>query len=165
MGRAMVRLYQGEPRAALQLIDDGKALRKSMLIHRMPFVRSEVDKLRAMAAASLGDWSIAKKSIRSLDKFGVPIARAYSAEFRAPFALRDGDERGARKLLLGAIELFEQAGAGHDAAACRYRAGQLTGGQRGEQLIAQALQWMEGQGVRSPTAMIDYIAPGFPNLA
>ncbi len=161
IGRVMVRLYEGDAQDALRILDESTPLVKSLFIHRMPYTRSELDKLRAMAAARLGDRAMARAPLRALDKYGLPIARAYASAFRAPFAHADGDDREARRLLLEALTLFEESGAQHDAAACRYRAGVLIGGERGQQLVDDALAWMDAQGVRHPARMLDYLLPGF----
>ncbi len=47
------------------------------------------------------------------------------------------------------------------AAAARWRAGQLTGGAEGKELIEGAIAYMEDQGVKRPRKMLALLAPGF----
>jgi hypothetical protein len=46
------------------------------------------------------------------------------------------------------------------AAAARWRLGQLTAGEDGARLVAEARSWLESQGVRNPARMVGMLAPG-----
>jgi hypothetical protein len=47
------------------------------------------------------------------------------------------------------------------AAAARRRQGELLGGHKGRQLVAEANSWMAGQGVVRPERMTAMLVPGF----
>jgi eukaryotic-like serine/threonine-protein kinase len=47
------------------------------------------------------------------------------------------------------------------AVAARRRLGEMIGGDRGRQLIAETEEWMSKQQIKNPARMINLIAPGF----
>jgi hypothetical protein len=49
------------------------------------------------------------------------------------------------------------------AAAARRRLGEMIGGDRGRQLVAQAEEWMTKQQIKNPARMMNLLAPGFAN--
>ncbi|RMH38519.1 MAG: hypothetical protein D6689_19255 [Deltaproteobacteria bacterium] len=160
-GRIMKLLYQRRYEDALARLDEVRPIARALQIHRMPYLRAELDKLRGLAGLGAGDRRAARRAIRALERYGAPVARGYAALFRAPLALADGDRRAARRALDEAATWFDGCGARGDAAACRFRAGQLAGGEAGDALIAEAYAWAEAQRVANPAAMFDYLAPGF----
>jgi len=164
ISRVAVRLYQGRAAEALDILANAKSLIKQLLVHRLPFIKSEVDKLTAVGAVALGNRKLAMRNIRALEKFGTPMASGYSALYRAPFLLSDGRADEARDLVESAIPYFDQCNAQHDAASARYRLGQLTEGETGDVLKAQARKWFKSQKVVNRARMIKYLSPGFSEL-
>jgi hypothetical protein len=57
--------------------------------------------------------------------------------------------------------MFERADMRLYAAAARHRLGNLLGGERGQQLVAEAEAWMTEQRIKNPAAMTRMLAPGF----
>ena len=47
------------------------------------------------------------------------------------------------------------------AVAARRRLGEMLGGDRGRQLVAQTEEWMTKQQIKNPPRMINLLAPGF----
>ena len=82
---------------------------------------------------------------------------------RAALAVQTGgrDDHRAVEYLRAALETAER----HDrlvlAMAARRRLGELLGGDEGDTLIAQADEWMTGEGIVNPDRMIELVAPGF----
>jgi len=157
--RAMVRLYEGDGAAAARLLDDSMPMVRSLMIHRLPFVMGEVHKLRGQAALRLADRPGVARAARGMERTGIPVGHAFASSFQAAVAAGHGDTEGAARELAAAVDGFVGAGSLHDAAACRWRLGEIQGGARGERLIADARAWFEGQGVVAPERMVDFLAP------
>jgi hypothetical protein len=162
VGRTMLHLYAGDGPAAAALLDRSMPMVKALMLNRMPFVMGEVHKLRGQAAIRCGDRPRALRAARAMSKIGIPVGRAFAASMRAAIAAGRGDTTAASAALTDAIDLFGETGSAHDAAACRWRLGELVGGERGDRLVADARAWMEGQGVRAPAAMVAFLAPRWP---
>jgi hypothetical protein len=47
------------------------------------------------------------------------------------------------------------------ATVARRRLGEMVGGDRGRQLVAQTDEWMAKQEIRNPARMMNLLAPGF----
>ncbi|MCE9573363.1 MAG: protein kinase [Deltaproteobacteria bacterium] len=159
VARTMLALYAGDGARAAALLDASMPMVRALMLKRMPFVMGEVHKLRGQAAIRMGDRGRAYKAARAMDRIGIPVGRAFAASMRAALAQGAGDSATAISALGDAIELFGETGSAHDAAACKWRLGELVGGERGERLVADARAWMDGQGVRAPQAMVDFLAP------
>ena len=67
----------------------------------------------------------------------------------------------AAALLSEAMEGFELADMALYAAASRRRLGQMLGGERGAELIADADEWMTSQKIKNPALMTRMLAPGW----
>jgi hypothetical protein len=74
-----------------------------------------------------------------------------------------GRTREAIELLGGAVERFSACGMELCAALARWRAGELTGGDGGAQLVHQASDVLERQAIASPVRFVSMWAPGFPH--
>jgi len=97
-----------------------------------------------------------------MDDAGIPVGRAFAASLRAAVAAGAGQRDAARADLEAAIEIFGAAGSEHDAAACKWRLGELIGGKSGERVASDARAWFDGQGVVAPEKMVDFLAPRWP---
>jgi hypothetical protein len=159
VSRVMLKLYDGDAAAARVLLTGFTPALKALMIPRLPFVMAEIHKLHGQTAVVLGDVRAATAAARSLRKVGFTVGRAFAATTEAAIAEGAGDADRAQVLLSQAVDDFEDAGSAHDAAACRYRLGQLVGGGRGDRLCQEAMTWMQGQGVAAPARMIDFLAP------
>ncbi len=97
---------------------------------------------------------------RRLERERMPCPAAMARLIRAGVAAVRGDSR-AVDLLAEAAACFEAVDMRLCAAAARRRRGELSGGDEGSSLIADADAWMAGQGIRNPARMTDLYAPGF----
>jgi len=100
---------------------------RSLLIHRLPFVMGEVHKHRGQAAIRCGDLAAATAASKAMDKIGVAVGNAFAASLRAAIAAGHDDIDTAARELSIAIEKFVETGSAHDAAACRWRLGEISG--------------------------------------
>jgi hypothetical protein len=91
---------------------------------------------------------------------GHPRASAHARSIRAALAAARGDRAAAAELLALAAARFDALDMALHAAALRYRLGRLVGGDRGRELTAGAIGWMEGQGILRPDRMAATFAPG-----
>jgi tetratricopeptide (TPR) repeat protein len=160
-GTAMAHLYQGHALQAQNLIQSSKAMLRDLMIHRLPFVQGEVDKLLGRAALLLGDDATAQSMARRLRKSHLGVANAMGRLLQAPLAAKQGNPQKAQTLLLEAKALYSECGARHLAQACNYQLGKLIGGKRGDEMSAAAIGWLEGQGVVVPERMFQFLSPGF----
>jgi hypothetical protein len=69
-----------------------------------------------------------------------------------------------------ALGLLEKAAKDFDGAhmrlyatVSRRRLGEMLGGDRGRQLVAQTEEWMAKQQIKNPAGMTNLLAPGFSN--
>jgi hypothetical protein len=159
IARTMLRLYDGDGRGAAALVDESMPMVRSLLIHRLPFVMGEVHKLRGQAAIRMGDLAAANAAAKAMDKIGVPVGAGFGASLRAAIAAGLGEVDIAARELGVAIERFVETGSAHDAAACRWRLGEITGGARGDRLVSDARTWFEQSGAAAPAKMVDFLAP------
>jgi eukaryotic-like serine/threonine-protein kinase len=159
IARAMVRLYDGDAAGAAALLDESMPMVRSLMIQRLPFVMGEVHKLRGQAALRLGDRRGVEDAARGMDRIGLAVGTAFCASFRAATALGHGDADAATRDLGVAVDGFVESGSLHDAAACRWRLGEVQGGARGERLVGDAKAWFAEQGVAAPERMVDFLAP------
>jgi hypothetical protein len=159
IARTMLRLYDGDARGAAALLDESMPMVRSLLIHRLPFVMGEVHKHRGQAAVRCGDLAAATAASKAMDKIGVAVGNAFAASLRAAIAAGHDDIDTAARELSIAIEKFVETGSAHDAAACRWRLGEISGGARGDRLISDAKIWFEQAGVAAPSKMVDFLAP------
>lgn len=162
VSKAMCRLYQGDGEGAGTLIDESMPMLRELMVHRMPFIMGEVQKLAGRAALLRGDWKTAGKTAKQLDRIGIPIGYGMGAAIRAPVALNQGNPDLARQCIERSIEQYSECGAAHLVAAAKYRLGQLMGDDRGDALRAEALEWMREQGVAAPERLIRFATPGYP---
>jgi hypothetical protein len=84
--RALVRIYAGDGEAALDLLDDMMPAFRELMLHKMRWVRAEVDVLVGRAALLAGNRSRARDAIRRLERtdieYMVGIAATMNREVR-----------------------------------------------------------------------------------
>jgi tetratricopeptide (TPR) repeat protein len=165
VSKLMIALYREDQAAAQALIEEARPVIRALMIHRMPFVMGEMHKLAGHVALLAGDHGEVMRRAKKLDAAIATIGRGLGASLRAPLAAQQGKPEEARRILAEAVDLFEDSDSHHLVAASRYRLGQMLGGARGDQYMAQAISWMRGQGICNVERMVRFLMPGFPQDA
>jgi len=80
---------------------------------------------------------------------------------RAAVAHQRGDASRALQRLSEAEAGFEKLDMRLFLQACRYRRGELDGGDDGKRLTEVAAAWMSSEGIVNPAKMVRMLAPGF----
>src|SRR5258707_11247592 len=156
---AQIELYTGDYEVAWRHIEGQiKALEKSMLL-RIQGLRIEAKFLRArLALASAAGEKrahrlrIAEDLARSIADEHMPWANPLAWLIHAGLAHGRGDDSRAVALISQAIEGFEGSDMALYAATARRRLGEITGGDRGLELVSQADDWMSKQQIKNPAA-------------
>jgi serine/threonine protein kinase len=151
---AAIELYTGNPRAAVeawrawwpQLVD---MMVLSITGFRPMIVRSYAAALLA-AGPDRREKSEIARLIRLLRKSRTVVARAVEAELAALLAIAAGRADRAAQRLFEAADRYDAASAPHDAAACRYRRGQIVGGDDGARETATAGDTLRALGIANP---------------
>jgi len=165
---AQIEMYTGDYEGAWKHIEGQlKPLEKSMLL-RIQGLRIDAMQLRGRlaVATALGRnrearLKIAEAVAQSLAKENMPYAHPYAKLIQAGVAHKRGDEATAVTLLEKALQEFEAAEMTLYAMATRYRLGELTGGDRGSDLLREAEGWTTKQQIRNPAKVMNLMAPGF----
>ncbi len=172
VGRAEVALYRGQAAEAWRIVEARWGKLRRGLSFRVQLLRTEAFGLRCRTAIAAAEVSPAGSKARArllraaagaarrLDGEQLDWAAALARLTRAGAAVLDGRAREAADLLAAAETGFRNAGFELYAAASRRRRGQLTGGQAGAELIADADRWMECQRIADPERMARVLAPG-----
>ena len=101
----------------------------------------------------------AARLIRSIRGYRFPAAIAAWSCLRAYLAVREGRTDRAAALLLEAARNFDDASLSLDAAACRYRYGQIAGGEEGSAQMAAAEQALSAVGIACPERWVGMKLP------
>ncbi|HXD33446.1 MAG TPA: protein kinase [Pyrinomonadaceae bacterium] len=168
-----IELYTGDAEVAWKHVEvQWQELRRSMLL-RLQILRVEALHLRArtaLAAAETGDVSrrasfyrIAEKIARKIAREKMPWSDPFAALILAAVSSARGDQQGAVALLTEAMDGFDLADMTLYAVASRRRLGQVMGGERGAELLAEADEWMKSQEIKNPAKMTHMLAPGWEN--
>jgi hypothetical protein len=159
---SQIDLYQGDAAAAWRRITETWPLLGRSHHLRVQQVRIYQVHLRGRAAlAAGGDPTLvrsARRDARALWHERAPWAQALARLLEAGVAARRGDGQAAG-LLRDAAERCDAAKMRLYAAAARRRLGELTGGEEGRALVAEADKWMAGQGVANPVRMTALLVP------
>jgi len=102
-----------------------------------------------------------ERMARRIEKERMPWSDPLVSLIRAGVAYNRREDLRAATLLSESIEGFDLADMGLRANAARRRLGQLLGGDRGSDLVAQADAWMSNQGIKNPALMTRMLAPGW----
>lgn len=162
-------LYTGDGEVAWKhLHGQWKALESSMLL-RIQVLRIEAMHLRARTAlASMQPGSVNRRRMQQAEGLARQIAREHmtwatplASLIKAGVANRRNDIAATTAYLSDAVERLELAEMHLYAAAARRRLGEVFGGERGAQLIAEADGWMNGQKIKNPVSMTRMLVPGF----
>jgi serine/threonine protein kinase/tetratricopeptide (TPR) repeat protein len=163
-----IELYTGDAEVAWRHIEgQWKALEHSILL-RTQILRIAAMHLRARAAIASalaenepGRLAVAEKMAHKIAKEKMDWAMPWVTLLKAAITHQRGDANETRNLLKEAIDGFERQDMGLYAAAARRRLGELTQGERGRELVAEADAWMSNQKIQNPTLMVNMLAPGF----
>jgi eukaryotic-like serine/threonine-protein kinase len=169
---AQIELYTGDYEVAWRHIEGQiKPLEKSMLL-RIQGLRIEAKFLRArLALASAAGEKrarrlrIAEDLAHSISNEQMHWANPLAWLIHAGLAHRRGDDSRAVALISQAVEGFEGSDMALYAATARRRLGEITGGDRGLELVSQADDWMSKQQIKNPAAVANLMAPGFSEPA
>jgi len=161
---AQIEIYTGDTEVAEKHVEgQWQALEDSMLL-RIPAVRVEAMQLRARVALVTGDESklrLAEKMARKMEKVEMSWSKPFATLIRAAVAHQRGEAVKEILLLTEAIKSSDEADMRLHAAAARRCLGQVTGGEQGQQLIAEADAWMMEQKIKNPEAMARMLVTGF----
>ena len=165
---AQIELYTGDYEIAWKHIEvQWRPLEKSMLL-RIQGLRIDAMQLRARLALASASGEQREHRLRLAEKLAAKIERenmAYANPLatliRAGIAKQHGDGPRALTLTEKALQDFDAADMQLYATAARRRLGEMLGGDRGRQLVAQTEQWMTKQQIKNPPRMINLLAPGF----
>ncbi len=163
-----IELYTGDYEVAWKHVEGQWEALKDSLLLRTPAVRVEAMQLRARTALATsgegrdtGKLRLAEKLARKMEKVNMSWSKPFATLVLATVAQQRNQAAQARALLSEAAEVFERADMHLYAAATRRRLGEKLGGERGEQLIAEADAWMMAQKIKNPEAITRMLAPGF----
>lgn len=166
---AHIEMYTGDNEVAYRHVQgQWKALEQSMLF-RIQILRIDAMHLQArVALASAGGSDEKEQRLRMAERLAQKIAKehiAWSTPFvtviQAAIAWQRGETADATRLLTEALKGFDTADLGLYAAATRRRLGETLGGERGDQLVADANAWMLNQNLKNPVAITRTLVPGF----
>ncbi len=165
---AQIELYTGDSEVAWKHIDGQlKPLEKSMLL-RIQGLRIDAMQLRGRVAiaSAFGKHRetrlrIAETVARRIEHENMPYANPYAKLIQAGIARLRGNDASAIALLENALKEFEAADMRLYAVSARRRLGEMIGGDRGQELLQSADEWMDRQQIKNPARMVNLIAPGF----
>ncbi|HEU4408269.1 MAG TPA: AAA family ATPase [Polyangiaceae bacterium] len=164
-----IDLYEGEGGAAHERLERQWETIRTHSLSRSPTFRNLFLHHRAAAAAAApGGGGDGGRRRRVIEQSAAQLARSPSLGFRARATLLRavlahwrGDAEGARGLLEAAARSFDEAEMYIYASAMRYRAGALSGGARGAELVRAAEGEMRAAGAEAPGRVARMFAPGF----
>jgi hypothetical protein len=160
---AHVAMYEGRPRDAIRSwvecradLDDQGILIPP--VFRLGFARSFGAALAASAESSR-DVRELRRLARSIGHLRFEQATAVHATLQAYLALHAGTPERAVEYLLESAEDYESMGCVLDAAACRYRAGQVAGGREGAARTDAAEAALRDRGIACPERWVAMMVP------
>ena len=164
-----IELYTGDGEVAWKhFAGQWKALRRSMLL-RVQALRIEAWFLKARTALSAAAVTprdratlikVADRLAAKIDREEMAWGQPLAATIQTGVAALRGDAARVPVLLAAALAGFEKADMALYAAAARRLLGQVTPGDEGRQLVAQADEWMQRQQIKNPARMAIMLAPG-----
>jgi eukaryotic-like serine/threonine-protein kinase len=168
---AQIELYTGDAEVAWKHVQgQWPALRRSMLL-RLQILRVEARHLQARVALAAARSSrpekqkhlyrLANKIAGRILREKMPWSDPFAHLIRAAIATGHDQSQQAATLLTEAMGGFELADMALFAAVSRRRLGQVMGGERGAELVAEADAWMRNQQIKNPVLMTRMLAPGW----
>ncbi len=172
LARLKIDFYCGRGRSAWEYISrEWGPLRRSLLMHGQ-YVKILTLYYRGSAALLFaqdtrveiperkGLTVSAERDAVALAHEKMPWGRGFALLVRAGVASQRGNTQEAARLLVAAEATLESADMTLYAAAARRRRGELTAGDEGQVLIAQADKVMARQEIKNPARMAAMLAPG-----
>jgi hypothetical protein len=169
-------LYEGRASLAWELVNSQWSSLAPLLLFRIEiwvvaalFLRARVALAMAVASSDQGATrdhflNLAEEDAARIERAGTHWGAPLALLIRASVASERGREDLAVPLLITSHAGFRGVDmALHAAVAARQR-GALMGGEGGRTLIAEADEWMIGQGIKDPSRMSSMIAPARWNL-
>jgi hypothetical protein len=170
--KAWHRLQQEWPTMSRSLLVRVQLLRIEMAHGRARCALALAQKLGDPAQANAADAApgqsaesllrVAASDARRIERERVPWAVPLAGLVRAALAAGRGQSERAALRLEAALTAFQDADMHLFAAAARYRLGEVIGGERGQELQAEASASMRKQGIANPAGVVATLAPGFP---
>jgi serine/threonine protein kinase/tetratricopeptide (TPR) repeat protein len=146
-------LYEGEgARARATLLTEWPRMERSLLLS-VQQIRVRAIHLRGCAAIATGDAARAERDAHKLDGEKAPWAAALADALRAGVRATSGDARMASEAYAHAANKLTVSDMALYAAACRYRAVELVGGDANE-----VETWMRARKIREPAKMARLLA-------
>jgi hypothetical protein len=165
---AQIDLYQGDGETAWRRLEESwPALKRSHLlsVQQVRIILLDLRARCALARAGGKDsasWlRAAQRDARSLRRERLPWADALAHLLEAAIASCRGETVRSRQILATAADRLSACDMHLYAAVARRRQGQLLGGEQGQELVRQAEEWMNGQGIRNLDRMTALLAPGW----
>src|SRR5262249_23045446 len=163
---AEIDLYTRTPelRPAFAVLAKSLLMRVQVVRTESRWLAARVSLARARAAVSperAGAVGEAERVARQLDREKTPVCHVWALRLRAGVSSLGEDAGAAAVLLRTAASAADENDMGLCAAVARRRLGVLLRGDEGAALVAQADEWMRGEGIVNPSRMADVIAPGF----
>jgi serine/threonine protein kinase/tetratricopeptide (TPR) repeat protein len=172
LGSVGIDLYCDNPEGALRTLDDHWSRFRAGFLFQIYMVCVELLGLRARARIGCAALPYvpsrqrdkllrgAEKDIAKIDAEGHPYSRATAALYRACVASVTGSPDLTRELLERAERACRAADLAMLAGTARIRLGELTGGARGDELVAEGKAQIEALGVKAPEKVARIFAPG-----
>src|SRR5262249_6441984 len=151
---AEIGLYRGNLAPAVNWARTLASLSRSLLV-RIQTVRAEANWLSGRLLIAQGQLAAAAACAKRLERERVGYATAWACLLRAAINPAERADH-----LRRAAKLSDASDMGFCAQAARFRLAQLTGGDEGNALRAQAGTWAAGEGIRNLDRLIEVIAPG-----
>ncbi len=170
---AQIELYTDDAEVAWKHVKGQWEALKGSLLLRTQVLRIDAFYLQARTALAVAAHTkvtsdkrkrllkTAERMARRIEKERMPWSDPLVSLIRAGVAYNRREDLRATTLLSESIEGFDLADMGLRANAARRRLGQLLGGDRGSDLVAQADAWMSNQGIKNPALMTRMLAPGW----
>lgn len=170
VAQVLIELYTGDGPAAWRHVSENWNAFAWSLLGRVRMLQAQMLHLRAFCALAAAATSpnpgpllrAAERDARRVRRYRTPWKEGLSRLICGAVARARGEKETARALVAEAVAHFEGFNMALYAAAARRRLGELTGGEEGRALVAEANAWMARQQVRNPARMTAAYAPGFP---
>ncbi|MBM4355206.1 MAG: hypothetical protein FJ109_15720 [Deltaproteobacteria bacterium] len=165
--RCQLALYLGDVKTALELASQLHRRLHRSLLSRVAIARSFAQEALGNAVLASAGNGLERKAalsrlgrcIRDARRVGISWMDAVSDFWEAGACVLANDRASAMDLLQAAAGRFEAADMLGHAAACRYRKGNIEGGQAGRELRTAAIQALDKEQVVNPERLMDVIAP------
>ncbi|MBI4816523.1 MAG: protein kinase [Deltaproteobacteria bacterium] len=167
LARARSCIYLGRGTEAFEVVEAEATRLKSSMLTRTQFLRVDVAAARARAALAaaeeggdVGDLiSVAAFEADQLDDERVRWADGLAALTRAGISILKRRDAEALESLERAERIFEETQMALYASVCRFRRGELLGGDAGRALVTAAAEWMRGQAIKNPRLITQVFLP------